>query len=61
MKLRLEQGPEGMTVDALGRVRWQVPATATEDETIVIRADTLDGRGRSGLQRFRLVVIEPPG
>ncbi|MGL6073447.1 MAG: FG-GAP-like repeat-containing protein [Fimbriiglobus sp.] len=52
----LLSGPAGMTVDALGRVRWQT-ATSTPLGNVPISVRVRDGRGSEETRNFNLGVV----
>ncbi len=52
----LVSGPQGMTIDSLGRVRWQTaPDTQLGERPVSVRVT--DGRGGSVVQDFRFNVV----
>ena len=55
--VRLDQGPPGMVLDAVGVLRWQPSAADLGDHPIILSA--IDLEGEMSLQAFTLSVVEP--
>jgi hypothetical protein len=55
VKYRLEAGPQGMTIDANGKLTWPVPADFAEAESDII-ITVADGGGQEVFHTFRLAV-----
>jgi len=55
VKLRVESGPEGMSVDDKGQLTWKVPAKLADKEVTVI-ASVGDAGGQEVFHNFRLSI-----
>jgi hypothetical protein len=57
VKYHLESGPEGMTISDTGKVRWQVPSTASGNLPVVVSLS--DSGEKEAFHSFSITVLGP--
>ena len=56
MIYRLLEGPEGMTVNTRGELRWDLPPRTERGKQYFVKVEADDGQGGQVVQSFRISI-----